>query len=339
MPDNTLSTLGNIRTKVRRLTRSPSASQLSDSDIDSYVNNFLLYDLPSQLQLFSLRKSVSFYTEPYIDTYSTVDAPITHPLYNFINKYTSVHKQCVIAGFNVLLSQSREQFFGIYPKVESIYSIGTGNGVAVNFVGTLQTRGVPLPVLRNYVLFSSVDVNANGLSVIDAPVAGSQVANLVDSNTNNVVGTINYLTGAYNITFPVAPGAGAQVMAQVYPYQPSRPQAMLYYDDSFILRPVPDMPYKVEIEVYVRPTELLAGNDMPDISQWWQYIAYGAAKKVFEDRLDSESIQRILPEFKQQELFVLRRTNMTLENERSSTIYTEQVDLSSGISGWGGNNV
>jgi hypothetical protein len=128
-------------------------------------------------------------------------------------------------------------------------------------------------------------------------------------------------------------------MAQVYPYQPSRPQAMLYYDDSFILRPVPDMPYKVEIEVYVRPTELLAGNDMPDISQWWQYIAYGAAKKVFEDRLDIESIQRILPEFKQQELFVLRRTNMTLENERSSTIYTEQVDLSSGISGWGGNNV
>ena len=42
MPDITLSTLEQIRTKVRRLTRSPSATQLLDSDIDiiKKLNNY-----------------------------------------------------------------------------------------------------------------------------------------------------------------------------------------------------------------------------------------------------------------------------------------------------------
>jgi hypothetical protein len=82
------------------------------------------------------------------------------------------------------------------------------------------------------------------------------------------------------------------------------------------------MPYRVDVEVYVRPTELLASTDEPKLAQWWQYIAYGATKKVFEDRLDQESIQLIMPEFKQQELLVLRETIMQMSNERSATIFT-----------------
>jgi hypothetical protein len=100
---------------------------------------------------------------------------------------------------------------------------------------------------------------------------------------------------------------------------------MLYFDDAFVLRPVPDKVYPVEFEVYRRPSELLAVNASPELEQWWQYIAYGAAKKIFEDQSDMDSVQQIMPEFKQQERLVLRRTIVQQTNERVATIYTDQL--------------
>lgn len=335
MPDITLSTLDVIKTKIRRITRSPSINQISDAELKDYINTFILYDFPEHLKLFSLRRVFSFYTEPYIDIYQTDNSVFTDPLYNFKNKVISVHKQITIAGYPTLLSESREQFYGIYPETCSIVSIGTGNGVNMLYAGTLSK----VPVIRNSVLFSSVDVNNNGLTIIDNDVVGSAIGNLVVPDTGISLGTVNYVTGAYTFTFPLPPRVGVDINSQTVPFVPARPQAILYYNDMFVVRPVPDQPYEIRLECYVRPAELLAAGDVPDLSQWWQYIAYGAAKKVFEDRLDDQSVQVIMPEFKEQEKLVLRRTIMNSSNERTSSIYTEQVDISSGISGWGGNNV
>ena len=65
------STLAAIRTKIRRLTHSPSAALITDAQIDEYVNTFVLYDFPETLRLFSLRKTLTFYTEPNEDVYET----------------------------------------------------------------------------------------------------------------------------------------------------------------------------------------------------------------------------------------------------------------------------
>lgn len=339
MSDATLSTLTEIRTLVRRLTRSPSSAQISDADIDKYVNTFILYDFPEELKLFSLRRVFSFYCSPYIDTYATVSLPLTDPMWNFKNNVVAIYKPVYIAGYPTLFTESREQFYGIYPAVEAIRQIALGDGVTLNYTGTLSTYGFSLPVLRGNVLFSSIDINNNGLSLIDVPIAGSSVGNVKDASTGVVVGTINYITGAYNVTFLVAPQADAVINCQAVPYVAARPQAVLYFNDEFKLRPVPDQPYRVDLECYVRPTELLAGAQVPDISEWWQYIAYGAAKKIFEGRMDMESIEMIMPEFKHQASLVRARTINNMSNERTATIYTEQVDVGSGLYGFGGINV
>jgi hypothetical protein len=99
---------------------------------------------------------------------------------------------------------------------------------------------------------------------------------------------------------------------------------MCFFDTSFIFRPVPDKVYQVNVEVDMRPTELLALGQNPDLNQWWQYISYGAAKKIFEDRMDLDSVQQIMPEFKQQERLALRTTINQQTKDRVSTIYTGQ---------------
>jgi hypothetical protein len=337
-PDSTYSTLTNIQTKIRRITRSPSTSQLTNAEINNYINTFILYDFPEHLRLFDLRTTFKFYTSPNIDTYSTNTTDPDNPLYNFNNKYTTIHNPIYVAGYQVFYTQSREQFYGIYPNLSNIASIGaTGDGITTNFVGTIAN----IPFLKNNVVFSSVNTNGEGLVLVDNPLFPPFPVNTgvltVPDSTGPLYGTINYITGAFDITFPSAPAAGATINSQVISYVASRPLAMLYYADQFILRPVPDQPYEVNMECYMRPTELLNASDEPQIAQWWEYIAYGACRKIFQDRMDLDSLQLIEPEFRRQQNLVLRKTLIQMSNERTSTIYTEQTSLGFGGGfGWGG---
>lgn len=319
------SSLTAIQTKVRRLTRSPSEAQLPTATLNEYINTFVLYDFPEHLRLFNLRTTLTFWCEPFIDTYTTNTTDPTDPLYNFINKYISVHDPVYIAGYKTFYSQSRDQFFNIYPFVNSIQQVASGDGFSTTFSGTLPN----IPVARNNVTFAAVTGVGTGLECHD-----DGNGNLVGDVT--VPGTINYLTGAFSFDFTAAPGSGLPVNSETYPYVPARPLAMLFYDGIFTLRPIPDQPYPVNFEVYIRPTELLTAGQTPELQEWWQYISYGAAKKVFEDRMDLDSVALIMPEYKKQEALILRRTIVQYTNERTATIFTEQTGLQTGSWGWGG---
>lgn len=325
------STLQDIYTKVRRLTRSPSQAQLSNDDINDYVNKFVLYELPQELRLFNLRRIFTFYTEPYVDTYSTTTFNVNDPFYDFKNRYISIHEPLYIGGQKGFFSQSRDQFFGLYPKIQSLVQIATGDGVTVQFTGTLTNA----PLIRNFVQFSSIDVNSNSLIQVDVPFAPGNVnypefGNLVVPNQPSaavidVNNNINYVTATYTVTFAFAPDAGQPIYAQTVPAVLARPQAILYYDNTFTVRPVPDKAYKIEFECYIQPTELLSTdlNQEPELKSWAEYIAYGASRKVFQDRMDMESLQMIEPEFKRQERLVVRPTIVQLTNQRTATIFTE----------------
>lgn len=318
-----VSSLTAIIDKVRKLTRTPSTVLLTNAQIEEYVNTFIQYDFPEQLRLFTLRRNFSFYTQPNVDVYETTAGAVTDPLFNFKNVITTVHPPVYVNGYQARFTLSQEQFYLIYPKVNTSFQLGTGDGVTLGFSGTVT----PVPILPGTVVINGTGTNNASDVFIDDPQT-SETGNLIVPNDPAFAfGTINYLTGAILITFNNAPASGQSVNVLFYSYQPARPDMILFFDNKFTIRPVPDQSYKVEMEVFIRPTELLNANQSPELEQWWQYIAYGAAKKIFEDRQDLESVTLINPEFKQQERFVLRRTLVELSNQRASTIYTEQTSL------------
>lgn len=362
------STLQAIQTKVRRLTRSPSTAQLTDADLQNYINTFVVYDFPEQLRTFNLKESFTFVCNPFQDTYPTDKSmqQVLNQLYNFQNKYLSISKPVYIAGFPAFYTQSREQFFNIYPIVNSILATGnTGDGATTTFTGVITNNtGPSIPavqnqstvLLQNNVLFSSIDSNGAGLALVDVPVINTATGfNTTNGNlyipgqtpVDPVTGvpvlptvvtpnnTINYVTGQYTITFPTAPAASQFINSQTVPVVTALPQSLMFYQDQFTLRPVPDQPYEINFEVFIRPTALLDLNESPALEEYWQYIAYGAAKKIFEDRLEMESVQMIMPEFKTQERLCLRRSLVQYANERSATIYTESAGSANGWGWWG----
>jgi hypothetical protein len=150
-------------------------------------------------------------------------------------------------------------------------------------------------------------------------------------------GTVNYLTGAFTATFPsVTASVGAQqpIVTTCVPYQSGKPLGILFYDQKFTVRPVPDKVYAIQFEADVVPTQLLDVNQMPTIQQWWQYIAYGAARLRLQDNLDLDTVALLEPEFREQEMLVQRATIMTRANSRTQTIYTEGKNYFGGGWGW-----
>ena len=154
MPDSTLNA---IRLMVRRITQAPQESQLTTAQLDEYINTFLLYDFPQNLRLFGLRTNVTFYTQPYVDTYFTNTTDQTDPLYNFKNRYTAVHDPVYIAGIQRPYTQDRNVFYRYAPKTNSIQdTLLRGTGSTGPFAGTLTG----FPVLQNNILLRLIILQA-----------------------------------------------------------------------------------------------------------------------------------------------------------------------------------
>ena len=340
------STLQAIRTKVRRITRSPSLSQLTDAQLDEYINTFILYDFPEHLRLFTLRKLLTFYTQPGVDVYDTNTTVTTDPLFNFKNRYIAVHPPVFMAGIQAFYTQWRDVFYGYWPQTNTIADTQLrGNNSSGPFTGTVAAPSTGLPfILQRSVNFNCLDTNGSAMVMVDVPI-NNQIGNLTPADvplvapfdtTQNPNNYINYITGQYVITFPQITQTAATIWFEGILYQPGKPLGMLFYDSKFTIRPVPDKVYGIQIEVDMRPTELINTTDVPQLEQWWQYIAYGASKKIFEDRMDLDSVQQIMPEFKQQERLVLRTTLSIQCNERTVTIYTQGKNYGFGWFGPGG---
>lgn len=327
-----LSTLVAIRDKVRKITRSPSAALLTDAQIDEYVNTVLQYDLPSQLRLFNLRTNLTFYTQPNVDVYETNTVVTTDPLYNFKNRYIAVHPPVFLAGIQGFYTQWRDEFYGYYPQTNTIADTQLrGDGTTGPFAGTLFAT----PVLQNNVVFTVLNAAGTAMILVDTPTTNVLGTLNIPNGTVPIPGnTINYLTGAFTLNFPANTQTGAPIMSDTIPYQAGKPIAILYYEDKFTIRPVPDKVYTIQIEADIRPTELLSANQSPELEQWWQYIAMLSAKKVFEDKMDYDSINMLIVSIKEQEAMVLSRTLTQQVNSGTVTIYNQGKSYGSGWS-WG----
>lgn len=346
IPDDQYSTLQNIRTKVRRLTRTPSTSQMTDAQLDNYINTFILYDFPEHLRLFSLRTTLTFYTQPGVDVYDTNTTVDTDPLYNFKNKYVAVHPPLYIAGVPCFYTQQRDLFYGYYPQTNTIMDTQLrGDGSSGPFTGRITAPSTGLPfILQRSINFNCLNTNGTSMVMVDVPISNT-IGNLTQANVPLVApfdttvdpnNFINYVTGEYAITFPAVTQTAATIWFEGILYQPGKSLAILYYDNKFTIRPVPDKTYAVQIEVDIRPTALMESTQIPELAQWFQYVSYGAAKKIFEDRMDMDSVQQIMPEFKQQERLVLRTTLTQQANERTITIYSQGKQFG-GLNWWGSN--
>lgn len=344
--------LGAIRTKVRRLTRTPSLAAMTDAELDEYINTFILYDFPNHLRLMDLHTTLTWVCNRGQDWYPTDLTPDpSDPLYNFHNRYITTNKPAYVDGYPMSWSQSREEFFGVFPMINGIQTLMESDGTTGPYTATIMN----LPIQQNSLLITSIDATGENISLVDYANfsgGGVNIGGLSTVVPSAQYGLVDYETGGVTFSLPTAPPPGTPIKAHFFRYAAARP-VMIYYGTQqyraglsnapffenrngpgFMLRPIPNEPYQINIEVFKRPTSLIETGQMPELEQWWQYYAYGAAKKIFEDRMDPESVQTITAEMRKQENLVQRRTIVQQTSQRSATIYAPPRGPSGGR-GWG----
>lgn len=343
-------TLSDIITKIRRITGRPSQFQISDSDIISYINTFYLNDFPEHLRLQSLRVNYQFTTTANIPVY---DFPTGLYLTNMPPVY--------IANYQSYMTQSRENFFRINPELNFLQqNLYTGNGSSTTpYTGEFLTQTPILPGFKRNPpgAYSATpvppaqinwNVMISGLGPANAVSGISPSYSLVDDGQGNLYavddvldafgnlpaprGSVNYITGAVTINqfasggVAVAIPNGNPINAAYVPYVPTLPMSVAFYQDQFLLYPIPDQAYNVSFEAYMYPTAFMATNTAatPQLTEWWQLLAYGAADKIFSDNGDFENMQKFRALLKEQMDLVQRRTIVQYTGERTMSIYTEQ---------------
>lgn len=328
------STMVFIRKKIRRLTASSGEQSLSTSDIDQYVNNFYSQDFPYGIKMDQMRSVYTFYTEPYRDRY-----PLD------VNYNQGVRAPVYVEGIMGTLFKDRQQFFNVWPRWPTQFRPISGDGSTTAFsftipapflskevvIGGVDTNGNPISVSDDgmgNLLLNIPNPQISVPSVYNPPTipptppipgmynqnTANPGLNYVDTTTKNPssinyqgVGTVDYISGVFNINFPVAPAAGTQITLWVSQYQPGRPYSLLFWNNEFTIRPIPKIIHKVEVEVYLTPVQFMNSTDVPILNQWAQYIAYGAAMEILRDRQDGDGVENLREGFMRQEGLVLER--------------------------------
>jgi hypothetical protein len=335
-----VATLLDIRNKVRRITGRPSTAQISNAEIDANINTFYIYDFPEHLRLQNLRVNYQFLTKANI------------PVYDFpVELYLDVMPPVYVAGFKAVMSQSRDKFYRLNSNTQRIENVATGTGIAGPYTFTLSAT----PIIRGYkrnppgafnttVVTEAADINyavvitafSAGVSVSLVDDGQGNLRYITDDTAQPIRGTINYLTGAVVATFSGAIDANTDITAQYIAYVAGKPTSLLFFQDQITCFPIPDKAYTISFEAYQYPTAFLIGDDSatPQLKEWWQLLAYGAADKIFSDNADMDNMAKFRPLLDEQMRLCQRRSLVQQANERTSTIFADNQPFNGG---WGGN--
>ena len=136
----------------------------------------------------------------------------------------------------------------------------------------------------------------------------------------------------------MAPAAGTMINVWAATYQVGRPYNLLFWNNEFTIRPVPDNVYLCEVEAFQTPSQFMATTQNPTLNQWAQYIAYGASAEILRDRQDVEGVSNLMEGFKRQEGLVLERQAVEEIQQPNITLFnTTQCGFGVGNgNGYGG---
>jgi len=287
--------LQQIISKIRNITGTPDASQLTNAQITDYVNDYYTFTMPFELKEQINLQPLNFFAIPYEDVYS------------FPSAFLTDQPMAYADGFPLVFYQDRDIFFQDWPQQYGEDAVATGDGIVDNYVDNTQN----FPVIEGTFFIT------DGSQVAFDKSDGILYQTLAGIDT--AVGTINYVTGAFDVTFDTPPAASATIYDKYQAYQPARPQGVLWYNNVFTLRPIPDQVYQITMQGYINQEQFdvtdLTGTPLQ--TEWGLLIAYGASIEIFADRGDTQAYAETYNIMKRYENVALARTVQQYEASQS----------------------
>lgn len=300
-------TLVDIREKTRQVSGRLSQSELSNGQVDEYINKYFQFEFPAEVKL-----NRNYVLHTFNTTANTQD-------YAFPEAFTNFVPAASIDRRDLLFYQDVDKFYAENPENVSRFSTWTGDGATTTFANT-YTGNVPiLPgsvVVDDTVEVFSDEVLADGVLV---------------SNLGGTNGAVNYTTGLISVTFATAPANGQVIQASFIQYRAGIPTSVLMFDNEFRFFPVPDKAYRFRIKAwsltYVKPATGVnkqvfeKADDKPLQEEWGPAIAFGAARRIVSDFGEMDRYAELNALYKEQINYILTRTHIDLESSRALPMF------------------
>lgn len=351
----TVGLLQDIIEKIREVSASGNRDQVTDEKIIKYINSYYLYDFPNDLRIIKLKDVYTLNTIQGVDTYP----------FDF-DKWSTVEAPLYIGKQQIALFQDKQQFYQYNFNTQQLETFAEGDGTVGPYLGVTQANPIIRSVNNNPMAdtqLSSTQVFPSGYPptfrqsnisriqniLISANTATSSL-NVTDDGAGNLIGdcaaggTINYQTGEIdNLTFTALIPSGNEINIQYTQAVLAMPATVLFFQNQFVLRPVPDQAYTIEMTAWRQPSQALLGTEditVPDLDgrpeqlDWWELIAFGVAKKLYQDRLDTDGVQ-LMEAFLQEKISEARtRTYAQLGKRAINTIFRDDTNNQQNTRWW-----
>lgn len=358
-------TLANAVTKTRKLTGSSNSFQVTDSYIVQQMHSFYSYDLPAKFRSLKLKDIYTFTTNVGQEVYpfnSELYITVSQPCYCAKRELKFFHNpwEFYAANYNwqqYTIFASGDGTTGPYSGYTTSYplvpSVNNDPGTETNpNLFFPQSRVQNVLITANVIGTNGIgetqnvtdDGQGNLIQIFQTSNSGNQeygwtyyrqYASSTPTEPGNA--TINYQTGEITgLVFAEGIPEGNPIQIQYNPKQFSIPLSIMFSQNQFTLCPVPDKGYTVELTCYRQPIQALLAADMagnPELSEWWEILAVGAAKKIFEERLDSDGVVFIDKMLMERYDIIETRTYAQIGQERIKTLYTDQLTENYGSGG------
>lgn len=286
-------TLADIAAKVRNVTGTPSVEQLSDNKIYDYINRYYALTMPFELKEQVNLQAYNFTTVANQDVYAVS------------GNFQTDEPMAYANGYPLVFYQDRDIFFQDWPQQYTQDQVASASGLTATFTGTTQAS----PIIDGTYYIT------DGTQVAFDKSDGILYQTIASVDT--AVGTINYITGAFSVTFNAIPTAGLLIYDNYQPYQPARPQGVLFYNQQLTFRPIPDQVYQITLQGFITQVQLTTVGASPLFSEWGELIALGASLDILLDRGDLVAYNNMFPIFKRYENVALGRYVQQFENAQS----------------------
>ena len=297
-------TLSEIRSKTRQVSGRLSVAELSNNQIDEYINKYFQFEFPAEVKLNRNYTLHEFNTTANVQDYA------------FPADFTNFVPTATIDRRELVLYQDTDKYYNENPENVSRFSTWTGDAVTTAF-SNLYAGNIPISS-GTVVVDDTVEVfSDDGSGVLTGNLGGS--------------GTVNYQTGAIAVTFNTAPALGQVIQTSFIQYRAGTPLSVLMFNNNFKFYPVPDRAYRFQIKawslLYVKPvtgankTTFTLATDKPLEEEWGPSIAYGAARRIASDFGEMDRYSEITMLYKEQINYILTRTHIDLESSRALPMF------------------
>ena len=293
-------TLSDIRTKVRQVTGRLTPGELSNSQLDNYINRYYQYTFPAELKLERKHTYYSFLTSANVAFYTLPNSD-----------YTNWEPPATVNNLEVLWYQDPGAFLMQNPDQVTSSIPWTGDGSTTAFATTAQS----FPIMPDSIVIT------DNVEVFEDTNTTWTTSNVIINGSLGGTATVNYSTGAISVSFNTAPEDGQNIYLSYVQFQPGRPTAVLLYNNQFRFYPVPDTAYRFLVKAWAIVTPFVDATDTPDLPEWGPCIAYGAARDIHADLGEMDAYAEVTALYKEQLAYVLKRTNQNLLNTRSSPTF------------------